>query len=272
MEISAKLVKELRDRTNAGILDCKKALSETKGNIEEAIKWLRETGITKAAKKAGRIAAEGLIGIKSNKNELVICEINSETDFVSKNADMLKLVEDITTILLNNNFKNVDEALNEKFKGKVNQEGKTIKEILSYNISIIGENISLRRFEKIENVNKGILTSYLHSDSSVGTIISFDNNVDETIARQIAMHITAMKPAFISKSDLSAEYVEKERSMIENELLNDAANAKKPKEILAKIIEGRLSKELSQNTLLEQPFVVDPSVKVGELLKDKKQI
>ena len=255
MQITAQMVKELRERTGAGMMDCKKALQESAGDIEKAIEEMRKSGVTKAAKKAGRIAAEGNIIIRQNSDaqESVILEINSETDFVAKDDSFRAFCDDVADCILDKHPDSVEALLNTSIK---DNSGQTVEETRQQLVAKIGENISVRRFELIE----GKMGTYLHG-TRIGVLVNMDGG-DEVLARDIAMHVAASKPVYVSEDDVPQELLEKEKGI----LIAQAQNSGKPPEIIEKMIGGRLVKFLKEITLLGQPFVKDPDQEVGKLL------
>ncbi|WP_264213640.1 translation elongation factor Ts [Leisingera thetidis] len=257
MAITAALVKELRDSTGAGMMDAKKALTETGGDMEAAVDWLRTKGLAKAAKKSGRTAAEGLVAVVVEGNKGVAVEVNSETDFVAKNADFQKMVGSIATAALG--AADVD-ALNAADLG-----GKTVAETLTDKIATIGENMSLRRMEKLEGET---VVSYVHNAATAGMgkigVLVAMNGGDETIGKQVAMHIAAVNPAALSEADMDAAVVEKEKQV----QMDIARESGKPEQVIEKMIEGRMKKFVAESTLLNQQFVVNPDLTVEAAAKE----
>lgn len=261
MAVTAALVKELRERTGAGMMDCKKALVETDGNIDKAIEVLREKGLSKAAKKSGRIAAEGLVRIAYNddNSESAIVEINSETDFVAKNDEFITFVEDIANMALLHGEKDMDEFMSVDFNGK------PISGVLTDKIAKIGENMNIRRYKKL--ATDGIVyTGYTHGGGRIGVIVGIktDASADEIsrVGKDVAMQIASMDPKFISDKDVDPEYLENEKRILTQEVLNEG---KKP-EIVDKIVAGKIKKELKEVCLLDQPFVKDGDMSVGQYI------
>ena len=254
MAITASLVKELRERTGAGMMECKKALVECDGDIEAAAELMRKSGAAKADKKAGRIAADGMVGIKVSDDgkKAVIVEINSETDFVAKDDNFKAFVSSVTDVVFNTDPADVD-ALNVS----TTADGQTVEQAREALISKVGENIKVRRFEIVTTENS--LQSYQHG-ARIGVLI--ESTAENDMARDIAMHIAAVKPQCIKESDVPAEEVEKEKGI----LIAQAEASGKPAEIIEKMIQGRLKKFLAEITLLGQPFVKDPDQTVGKLL------
>ncbi len=255
--ISASLVKELREATGAGMLDCKKALEATNGSIDEAINWLREKGISKAAKKADRIAAEGLAATLIDGNKAVIVEVNSETDFVAKNDEFKDLVETILKAIIDNDVKTNDDVL------KLNVNGETIEEIIVNKTAKIGEKLSFRRFEKLTKNDNQVFGSYLHMGGKIAVLVTLSNTSEE-VAKDVAMHAAAMRPSVVRRDQLSKEEVEKEREILKEQAINEG----KPAEIAEKMVEGRLLKFYQESCLEEQSFVKDDSINVLTYVKN----
>ncbi|WP_445397390.1 translation elongation factor Ts [Zobellella sp. An-6] len=253
--ISAALVKELRERTGAGMMDCKKALIEANGDIEKAIEDMRKSGQAKAAKKAGRIAAEGIILVRQQGNVAVMIELNSETDFVAKDAGFRAFGEKVADIALANKISDLDALKAAEF-----ENGESVETTLTNLIAKIGENMSLRRIVLVEGDN---LTTYLHG-SRIGVIANLKGG-DEEVAKDVAMHVAACSPQFVKPEDVSEEVVAKEREI----QVDIAVNSGKPKDIAEKMVEGRMKKFTGEISLTGQPFVKDPSVSVGDVLKQK---
>ena len=256
--ISASMVKELRETTGAGMLDCKKALEATNGNIEEAIDWLREKGISKAAKKASRIAAEGLAYSVVSGNKAVIVEVNSETDFVAKNEEFKKLVTDIADVLLNNDARTVDEAL------KLSVDGKTIEDMIAEKTATIGEKITLRRFEIVTKEDSQIFGTYSHMGGKIVTLTVIDGSNDE-LAKDIAMQAAAMKPLYLDRESVPEERIEKERAILTEQAENEGLDEKK----LPMIVNGRLNKFFEEVCLVDQGFIKENKMKVSKYVESK---
>jgi elongation factor Ts len=255
--ISASLVKELREKTGAGMLDCKNALEATNGDLEAAIDWLREKGISKAAKKAERIAAEGTASILIDNNKAVIIEVNSETDFVAKNEEFKELVNTILNTLINSNIKTVEEALELETKdGKVN-------DLIIAKTSKIGEKISLRRFEIINKNDDEVFGSYIHMGGKIA-VLTVLKNTSEEVAKDVAMHVAAMRPSYIRREDIPSDVIEKERAILKEQAINEG----KPAEIAEKMVEGRLQKYYKEVCLEEQEFIKDSDINVGTYVKN----
>ena len=251
--VTAVMVKELRDLTNAGLSDCKKALEATNGNKEEAINWLREKGIAKAAKKSDRIAAEGIAAILVKGNDAAIIEVNSETDFVAKNDTFKALVNEILETLINSNAKTMEEALELK-----TSEG-TINDLIIAKTATIGEKLSFRRFERITKKDNETFGSYIHMGGRIA-VLTVVSDVTEEVAKDISMHAAAMKPLYVTKEEVPAEEIEKERVVLKEQAMNEG----KPAEIAEKMVEGRIRKYYEEICLEEQAFVKEPSMSVGK--------
>ena len=262
MNITAQMVKQLRDKTEAGMMDCKKALVETDGDMEKAGVWLRERGIAKAGKKAGRVAAEGLCSVVSSSNKAVVYELNSETDFVAKNEKFIALVDRVGQIILNSNATNTEEAL------KVVDGGQDLNTIILEASGVIGEKISLRRVTVVNKADDELFGTYKHMGGSIVSCVVVANG-DETIAKDIAMHVAAQSPKYVTKEDIPADELAKEREIILHQAINENKESAKPKPeqiIIDKIVPGRLEKELKEICLLSQPFVKNPDVTVAQYL------
>ena len=251
--ISAKLVKELREMTGAGMMDCKKALVETNGDLEAAVVWLRENGITKAQKKAGRVAAEGVCAFVVKGNKAVIYEVNSETDFVARNEVFQNLVSNIGEAIVNSDITNPEEAVN----AKLGEE--TVQEMLVNGIATIGENLTLRRVNIVEKTDDQIFGTYSHNNGMIAVLTVLEGN-NEEVAKDVCMHIAAMNPKYLDRSSVDAEYLEQERQILINETLNEG----KPEHIVDKIVEGKVQKLLKGICLVDQEFVKDPDLTVGK--------
>ena len=238
--VKASDVKELREKTGAGMLDCKKALDATDGNIEKAIDWLREKGISKAAKKADRIAAEGICQIKTEGNTTVILEVNSETDFVAKNEEFTNFVNYLSDIILNNDVTTVEEVLNLT---------------------------SLRRFQKVTKNDSEVFGTYKHMGGTIGAVVVLEG-ANEEVAKDVAMHVAAMNPVSINESGVPAEMVEHEKTVIKEQIKNDESNKSKPEAIIEKMATGRLNKFLKEICLEQQAFIKDTAMTVADYVKE----
>lgn len=258
--ISAKLVKELREKTGAGMMDCKKALTETDGDIDKAIDYLREKGIAKAAKKADRIAAEGLVHVETKGNDAVIVEINSETDFVARNEGFQELVKEIANQVLDTKAETV-EALTETTL----PNGKSVDERIKEAILTIGEKLSVRRFAIRTKTDNDAFGAYLHMGGRIGVLTVVEGSTDEEAARDVAMHIAAINPKYVSSEQVSEEEINHEREVLKQQALNEG----KPENIVEKMVEGRLRKYLQEICAVDQDFVKNPDVTVEAFLKTK---
>ncbi|EGL83728.1 Elongation factor Ts [Caldalkalibacillus thermarum TA2.A1] len=263
MTVTASMVKELREKTGAGMMDCKKALTETNGDMEKAIEYLREKGLAKAAKKADRVAAEGLTTVEVEGNVAVLVEVNCETDFVAKNAEFQGFLSEVSKHLVKHRPGSVEEALQQKLEGS--QE--TLQERLHALISKIGENIKLRRFEVVEKTDKDVFGAYIHMGGNISVLTVLENTTNENLAKDVAMHIAALNPRYISRNDVPEEVVNQEREILKQQALNEG----KPEHIVEKMVEGRLGKFYQEVCLLEQEFVKDPDLTVGKLLQQEGQ-
>ena len=260
MAITAQLVKELREKTGAGMMDCKKALVETEGDMEKAIDFLREKGIAKAAKKGDRIAAEGLTSIAVDGNKAVILEVNSETDFVAKNEGFQTLVKELGAFLLANNPESVEAALEQKM-----DNGATVQDHINAAVAKIGEKITLRRFELVTKADSDAFGAYLHMGGRISVLTVLEGTNDEEAAKDVAMHIAAINPKYISRDQVDATELEHEREVLTQQALNEG----KPEKIVAKMVEGRINKFYEEICVNEQAFVKNPDVKVGKFVESK---
>ena len=252
--ITASLVKELREKSGAGMLDCKKALEATNGNIEEAIDWLREKGISKAAKKADRIAAEGTAAILTKGNTAVVIEVNSETDFVAKNEEFKELVDTILNTIIDSDVATSDV---EAVLALPSTDG-TINDLIVNKTAKIGEKLSFRRFSKIVKSDSENFGSYIHMGGKIAVLTLVDG-ANEEIAKDIAMHAAAMRPIYVSKENVPSDVIEKEKVVLKEQAINEG----KPAEIAEKMVEGRIRKYYEEICLEEQPFVKDSDIKVS---------
>ena len=261
--VTAALVKELREKTGAGMMDCKKVLTETDGDLEKAAELLREKGITKAAKKSGRVATEGMVEAYISEDEKVgaIVEVNSETDFVAKNEEFRTFVMDVAKQIVKNNPESVEALLAEP---AMFEEGKTVNEALIGKIATIGENISIRRFARFETTD-GLIEKYIHGDGKIAVLVNMTSGTKE-LAKDVCMQIAAARPEFIDRDQVPAERVEKEKEILKIQTMNEG----KPEAIAEKIVLGRINKFYQEICLVDQEFVKDPSKKVSDILKDSK--
>ncbi len=250
-------VKELRDKTGAGMLDCKKALEATNGNMTEAVDWLREKGISKAEKKASRVAAEGLCKIVTDGNKAVILEVNSETDFVAKNEEFTNFVDYLANTILANNLKTHEEVLS------FEDNGETIENKLVALTAKIGEKLSFRRHELVTKNDNEVFGNYLHMGGRIGALVVLANT-NEEVAKDVAMHVAAMAPVCATRSDVPADMVDHESKVIKEQVMNEG----KPADIAEKMVTGRLNKFYKEICLEEQEFIKDSSVNVGTFVKN----
>ncbi len=262
--VTAALVKELREKTGAGMMDCKKVLTETDGDLEKATELLRERGIAKAAKKSGRVAAEGIVEAYISEDGKVgaIVEVNSETDFVAKNEEFKTFVMDIAKQVVKNNPKSVEDLLEEE---SIIEAGKKVKDILVEKIATIGENLTIRRFERFES--NGLLEKYIHGDGKIAVLVNMENGNKE-LAKDICMQIAAARPEYITREQVPAERLEKEKEILKQQTINEG----KPEAIAEKVVMGRINKFYEEICLVDQEFVKDSSMKVSQVLKDAKVV
>ena len=256
--ITANMVKELREQTRAGMLDCKKALTETNGNMEEAITWLREKGISKAAKKQTRIAAEGLATAKINGNDAVLVEVNSETDFVAKNPEFVSLVDGIANVILDKKPANMEEAM------KLELDGTSIEEAIVNKTATIGEKLSFRRFELVEKTDNQVFGTYSHMGGKIVTLALLEGN-DTEVAKDIAMQIAAMRPLYLDRESVPEERIQKEREILTEQAENEGLDSNK----LPMIVNGRLNKFFEEICLVDQGFVKENKMKVSKYVESK---
>ena len=257
--ITAELVKQLREKTGAGMMDCKKVLTETDGDMEKAAELLRERGIAKAAKKSGRIAAEGLVATYVSEDKKVgsIVEVNAETDFVAKNDEFVNFVNDVAEIVATSNPTDVESLLETSYKGT----GKTVKEVLTEKIATIGENMTIRRFERFEST--GLIESYIHGAGKIAVLVDFSKG-NSNVAKDVCMQIAAARPEYVNREAVPQDRVEKEMEILKAQAMNEG----KPAEIAEKMVQGRIGKFYSEICLVDQEFVKDSSVKVSDVLKN----
>lgn len=264
MVITASMVKDLRERTGAGMMDCKNVLTETDDDMERAIELLREKGLAKAAKKAGRVAAQGLvqINISDDGTKAAVIEVNSETDFVAKNEEFITFVNDLAALALSTDAANIEAFVTQK----LSDEG-TVQEVLNHKIAKIGENMNVRRFEKLEKAGT-VNVGYIHGGGKIGVLVQLatDASVAEVTAcgRDVAMQVASMNPKFLDESSIDPAYLESEKKI----LIQQALNEGKPADIVEKMVSGRLKKELKETCLVEQKFVKDNEVTVDQYVKN----
>ncbi|WP_167956845.1 translation elongation factor Ts [Anaerosporobacter faecicola] len=268
MAITASMVKELREMTGAGMMDCKKALAATEGDMDKAVEFLREKGLAAAEKKAGRIAAEGIVAtnISADSKVASIVEVNSETDFVAKNEKFQAYVAEVAAQAASTNATTIEAFLDEAWAGDTT---KTVKEALAAQIAVIGENMNIRRFDKIVAEN-GFVESYIHAGGRVGVLVELEtpvvNDQTKAVAKDVAMQIAAISPKYISSADVPEDYKEHEKEILKAQAINE--NPDKPENIIEKMIIGRLNKELKEVCLLEQAFVKDEDLTVKKYVEN----
>ena len=265
MAISAKLVKELREKTGAGMMDCKKALEACDGNLEASFDWLREKGIAKAAKKADRIAAEGLTAFVIDGNAASIVEVNSETDFVAKNAEFQELVADIAKVIVTNQPADLDAAL------KLQLDGKDLETVIAEKSGKIGEKLSLRRFAVLTKEDAEVFGAYSHMGGKMSALVKLSDS-DEEKAKDIAMHVAASAPQYIDRTAIPTEVLDREFTVLKAQAMEENATSAKPKpeNIIEKMVEGRLNKNLKEMCLVDQEFIKDPDQTVAKYLGNGK--
>ncbi len=256
MAITAAMVKELREMTGAGMMDCKKALTETNGDMDAAVEFLRKNGQAKAEKKAGRIAAEGLckVVVKDDKTAAVV-EVNSETDFVAKNEEFQKFVAAVADQALATSAADIDAFLAESWNA---DSSKTVKDALVEKVAVIGENLTIRRFAKVEAAN-GCVVSYTHGGGRIGVIVEAETNVVNDAVKEaltnVAMQVAALYPKYVSGDEISADYVEHEKEILKAQIMNDPKESQKPEKVIEGMIQGRIKKELKEICLVDQVYV-----------------
>ena len=265
MAITATMVKELREMTGAGMMDCKKALSEANGDMDKAVEILREKGLAKAAKKAGRIAAEGLVAnyISEDGKVGALVEVNSETDFVAKNEEFKTFAAQVAKQAAMTKTTTIEDFKNEAW---LLDSSKTVEDVLTEKISVIGENLNIRRFVKFET-ETGVIVFYIHGGGRIGVLVELaSQNTSDKVkeaAKDIAMQIAAANPQYITKDEIPADFIEKEREILKQQALNEG----KPANIVEKMIEGRLAKNLKELCLVDQQFIKDPDITVAKYLE-----
>ena len=255
--VTAKMVKDLREMTGAGMMDCKKALSATDGDMDKAVEFLREKGLAGAEKKAGRIAAEGIVdtAMTADEKKAVIVEVNAETDFVAKNAKFQAYVAQVAAQALTTTAADMDAFMDEKWAA---DESLTVKEALSSQISIIGENMSIRRFKQVTEEN-GFVASYIHGGGRIGVLLDVQtdvvNDAVKEMAKNVCMQVAALNPKYTSRNEVSADFIEHEKSILMAQIQNDPKEASKPEKVIQGMIQGRINKEMKEICLLDQVYV-----------------
>jgi len=257
MAITAGMVKELREMTGAGMMDCKKALTATEGNMDAAVDWLREKGLASAQKKAGRIAAEGIVAtcLINDDKKAVVVEVNAETDFVAKNEKFQSYVADVAAQAVKTTAADIDAFMEETWEKDTTL---TVKEALASQIAIIGENMNIRRFQQIEEEN-GFVASYIHAGGKIGVLVDVEtdvvNDAVKEMAKNVAMQAAALKPLYTSRDEVDADYIEKEKAILMAQIMNDPKESQKPEKVIQGMIQGRINKELKEICLLDQVYV-----------------
>ena len=257
MAVTAAMVKELREMTGAGMMDCKKALAATDGDMDKAVEFLREKGLAGAEKKAGRIAAEGIVAtaMTDDEKKAVVVEVNAETDFVAKNAKFQAYVAQVAAQALTTTAADMDAFMEEKWAA---DESLTVKEALSSQISIIGENMNIRRFKQVVEEN-GVVVSYIHAGGRIGVLVDVEtsivNDAVKEMGKNIAMQIAALNPKYTSRDEVSADFIEHEKSILMAQIQNDPKEASKPEKVIQGMIQGRINKEMKEICLLDQVYV-----------------
>jgi len=257
MAITAGMVKELREMTGAGMMDCKKALTATEGNMDAAVDWLREKGLASAQKKAGRIAAEGIVAtcLINDDKKAVVVEVNAETDFVAKNEKFQSYVADVAAQAVKTTAADIDAFMEETWEKDTTL---TVKEALASQIAIIGENMNIRRFQQIEEEN-GFVASYIHAGGKIGVLVDVEtdvvNDAVKEMAKNVAMQAAALKPLYTSRDEVDADYIEKEKAILMAQIMNDPKESQKPEKVIQGMRQGRINKELKEICLLDQVYV-----------------
>lgn len=257
MAITAGMVKELREMTGAGMMDCKKALTATEGNMEAAVDWLREKGLASAQKKAGRIAAEGLVAtcLINDEHKAVVVEVNAETDFVAKNEKFQSYVADVAAQAVKTSAADIEGFMAEKWE---KDPSLTVQEALASQIAVIGENMNIRRFQQVEEEN-GFVASYIHAGGKIGVLVDVEtdvvNDAVKEMAKNVAMQAAALKPVYTSRDEVDADYIEKEKAILMAQIQNDPKESQKPEKVIQGMIQGRINKELKEICLLDQVYV-----------------
>lgn len=268
MAITASMVKELREMTGAGMMDCKKALNETNGDMDKAVEFLREKGLAAMAKKANRVAAEGIVAteIAENGKVAAIVEVNSETDFVAKNADFQAYVAKVVNQLVDTNADSVESFLAEPWK---EDSSITVEQALSQKIAIIGEKLSIRRFEKI--TTDGVVVSYIHGGGKIGVLVELETEAaQEEVAefgKNVAMQIAALNPKYVTRDEVPADFIEHEKEILMAQIQNDPKESQKPEKVIQGMIQGRLNKELKEVCLVDQAYIKDGDLTVQKYVE-----
>ena len=261
MAITAQMVKELRDRTGTGMMDCKNALNETGGNLEEAIKFLRTKGLAAASKKAHRTASEGVVVVEGDEEAMVVLELNCETDFVARNPEFVSFAEELAAQALSSNATSVDDLISQAYSGDA---AHTVEEAISQKVATIGEKIVLNRLERIEAGSGNQLNSYIHGGGKIGVVVEGAGGITPDALHDVALHVAAAEPRFVNRDEVTEDLLETEREIA----LKQAVDAGKPEEIAKRIVEGKMEKFFVQEVLLDQAFAKEAGKSVSEYLKE----
>jgi elongation factor Ts len=261
MAITAQMVKELRDRTGAGMMDCKNALSETGGNLDEAIKFLRTKGLAAASKKAHRTASDGVVVVVGDEEAMVVLELNCETDFVARNPEFVSFAEELAALALSSKATGVAELIGQPYS---EDAAHTVEEAISQRVATIGENIVLNRLERIEAGSGNLLNSYIHGGGKIGVVVEGAGGVSPEALHDVALHVAAAEPRFVSREEVTEDLLETEREIA----LKQAVDQGKPEEIAKRIVEGKMEKFFVQEVLLDQAFAKETGKSVSEYLKE----
>jgi elongation factor Ts len=261
MAITAQMVKELRDRTGAGMMDCKNALNETGGNLEEAIKFLRTKGLAAASKKAHRTASDGVVVVEGDEEAMVVLELNCETDFVARNPEFVSFAEELAALALSSKATSIAELIGQAYSGDA---AHTVEEAISQKVATIGENVVLNRLERLEAGSGNLLNSYIHGGGKIGVVVEGAGGITPEALHDVALHVAAAEPRFVSRDEVTEDLLETEREIA----LKQAADQGKPEEIAIRIVEGKMEKFFVQEVLLEQAFAKETGKSVSEYLKE----
>jgi len=261
MAITAQMVKELRDRTGTGMMDCKNALNETDGNLEEAIKFLRTKGLAAASKKAHRTASDGVVVVEGDEEAMVVLELNCETDFVARNPEFVSFAEELAALALSSKATGVAELIGQAYSGDA---AHTVEEAISQRVATIGEKIVLNRLERIEAGSGNLLNSYIHGGGKIGVVVEGAGGVTPEALHDVALHVAAAEPRFVSREEVTEDLLETEREIA----LKQAVDQGKPEEIAKRIVEGKMEKFFVQEVLLDQAFAKETGKSVSEYLKE----
>jgi elongation factor Ts len=261
MAITAQMVKELRDRTGAGMMDCKNALNETGGNLEEAIKFLRTKGLAAASKKAHRTASDGVVVVEGDEEAMVVLELNCETDFVARNPEFVSFAEELAALALSSKATSIAELIGQAYSGDA---AHTVEEAISQKVATIGENVVLNRLERLEAGSGNLLNSYIHGGGKIGVVVEGAGGITPEALHDVALHVAAAEPRFVTREEVTEDLLETEREIA----LKQAADQGKPEEIAIRIVEGKMEKFFVQEVLLDQAFAKETGKSVSEYLKE----